>query len=202
MGNKDKRIDDYIAKSADFAKPVLNHLRKLIHEACPDVEETMKWSMPFFDYKGPLCNLASFKQHCAFGFWKAALMKDAKQMKENNKGSMGVLGKLTSLQDLPPDTQIKSWIKEATKLNADGVKAPEKKVKEKKEIEMPESFKKALSKNKKASATYESFSPSHKYEYLEWITEAKTEDTRNKRIDTTMEWLTEGKSRHWKYHKK
>ena len=202
MSNKDKRIDDYIARSADFAKPVLRHLRKLIHEACPDVEETMKWSMPFFDYKGPLCNLASFKQHCAFGFWKAALMTDAKQMKENNKGAMGVLGKLTSLQDLPQDSQIKTWIKEAASLNTDGVKAPEKKTKEKKEIEMPESFKKALSKNKKASATYEGFSPSHKYEYLEWITEAKTEDTRNKRIDTAIEWLTEGKSRHWKYQKK
>lgn len=202
MGNKDKRVDDYIAKSADFAKPVLNHLRKLIHEACPDVQETIKWSMPFFDYNGPLCNLASFKQHCAFGFWKAALMKDAKQMKENNKGSMGVLGKLTSLSDLPPDTQIKSWLKEAAKLNTDGVKAPERQVKKKKEIEMPDSFKKALSKNKKAAATYETFRPSHKYEYLEWITEAKTEDTRNKRIDTAMEWLTEGKSRHWKYQKK
>lgn len=202
MSNKDKRVDDYIAKSVDFAKPILNHLRKLIHEACPDVQETIKWGMPFFDYKGPLCNLASFKQHCAFGFWKAALMKDAKQMKENNKGSMGVLGKLTSLQDLLPDSQIKAWIKEAARLNTDGVKAPEKKVKEKKEIEMSESFKKALSKNKKAATTYESFSPSHKCEYLEWITEAKTEDTRNKRIDTAIEWLTEGKSRHWKYQKK
>ncbi len=137
MGNKDKRIDDYISKATEFAKPILNHLRKLVHEACPDVQETIKWGMPFFEYKGPLCNLASFKQHCAFGFWKAALMKDAKQMKENNKGSMGVLGKLTSLSDLPPDSQIKSWIKEAAKLNADGVKAPDKKAKEKKEIEMP-----------------------------------------------------------------
>ncbi|MEP7232587.1 MAG: YdeI/OmpD-associated family protein [Ginsengibacter sp.] len=202
MGNKDKRIDDYISKSAEFAKPILNHLRKLLHEACPDVQETIKWGMPFFDFKGPLCNLASFKQHCAFGFWKAALMKEAKQMKENNKGSMGVLGKLTSLSDLPPDSQIKSWIKEAAKLNADGVKAPDKKVKEKKEIETPESFTRALSKNKKAAAAYEVFSPSHKYEYLEWITGAKTEETRNKRIASTIEWLTEGKSRNWKYVKK
>ncbi len=202
MGNKGKRIDDYISKSAEFAKPILNHLRKLVHEACPDVQETIKWGMPFFDFKGPLCNLASFKQHCAFGFWKAALMKEAKQMKENNKGSMGVLGKLASLSDLPPDSQIKSWIKEAAKLNADGVKVHDKKAKEKKEIEMPESFKQALSKNKKASAVYENFSPSHKYEYLEWITGAKTEETINKRIASTIEWLTEGKSRNWKYVKK
>ncbi len=202
MGNKDKRIDDYISKSADFAKPVLNHLRDLVHAECPNVQETIKWGMPFFEYKGPLCNLASFKQHCAFGFWKAALMKDAKQMKENNKGSMGVLGKLTSLSDLPPDSQIKSWIKEAAKLNADGVKAPDKKVKEKKEIEMPESFKQALSKNKKASAAYENFSPSHRHEYLEWITGAKTEETRNKRIEKTIEQLKESKSLNWKYMKK
>ncbi len=202
MGNKDKRIDTYISKSAEFAKPILNHLRKLVHEACPDAQETIKWGMPFFDYKGPLCNLAAFKQHCAFGFWKMALMKDAVEMKGKNEYAMGHLGKITSLDDLPPNKKITAWIKEAAKLNDDGVKMPERKVKEKREIEMPESFKKALSKNKKATATYESFSPSHKYEYLEWITEARTEDTRNKRISTTIEWLTGEKSMHWKYQKK
>lgn len=202
MGKHDTRIDTYISKSAEFAKPILLHLRKLVHEACPDVVETIKWGMPFFDYKGPVCNMASFKQHCSFGFWKSALMKDASQLKNNNEQAMGHLGKITSVKDLPADKKIIAWIKEAQNLNVDEVKLPEKKKKEKKEIEMPAEFKNALNKNKKASATYDNFSPSHKYEYLEWITEAKTEDTKNKRINTTIELLAEGKSRHWKYAKK
>lgn len=203
MGNKDKRVDEYISKSADFAKPILIHLRTLVHTACPNVQETIKWGMPFFDYKGPLCNLASFKQHCAFGFLKTALMKDAKDMIGKNEYAMGHLGKITSLKDLPPDKKITAWIKEAAKLNDDNVKLPErKKSTEKKEIEIPEAFQKALIKNKKAGATFNNFSPSHRYEYLEWMTEAKTGETRNKRIATTIEWLTKGKSRNWKYIKK
>ena len=203
MGNKDKRVDAYISKSSEFAKPILNHLRKLVHEACPDAQETIKWGMPFFEYKGPLCNLAAFKQHCAFGFWKMALMKDAVEMKGKNEYAMGHLGKITSLDDLPPGKKIIAWIKEAAKLNDDKIKLPErKKSPEKKEIEIPGAFQKALDKNKKAAATFNNFSPSHKYEYLEWITEARTEETRDKRIATTIEWLTEGKLRNWKYMKK
>ena len=201
MGNKDKRIDEYISKSAEFAKPILNHLRKLVHEGCPEVHETIKWSMPFFEYKGTLCNMASFKQHCAFGFWKSALMKDSKEMKGKNELAMGHFGKITSLTDLPPDDKIIALIKEACRLNEDAKKMPAKKKAEKREIEIPEAFQKELNKNKKASAAFIAFSPSHKYEYLEWITEAKTEETKNKRIALTMEWLTEGKSRHWKYAK-
>src|SRR5205085_5821992 len=119
MGKKAKVIDAYIAKSADFAKPVLNHIRKLVHEACPDVEEKMKWSFPHFDYKGEMmCSMAAFKQHCAFGFWKAALMKDPKLV-ENAKTeeAMGHMGRITSLKDLPPDKKLTGYIKEAMKLN-------------------------------------------------------------------------------------
>ncbi len=203
MGNKDKRVDDYISKSAEFAIPILNHLRNLVHAACPNAQETIKWGMPFFDYKGPLCNLASFKQHCAFGFWKNALMKDAKEMIDKNEQAMGHLGKIMSLNDLPPDKKIIGWIKEAVKLNDDDVKLPDrKKISEKKEIEIPEAFQKALNKNKKASITFNNFSPSHKYEYLEWITGAKTEQTIDKRIAKTIEQLTEEKSLNWKYVKK
>jgi uncharacterized protein YdeI (YjbR/CyaY-like superfamily) len=203
MGNKDKRVDEYISKSADFAKPVLMHLRDLVHKACPDIQETIKWGFPHFDYKGMLCSMASFKQHCAFGFWKTALMKDAKEMLGKNEYAMGHLGRITSLKDLPPNKKINAWIKEAVKLNDDNVKLPErKKSATKKEIDIPPSFQKALTKNKIAAKTFNNFSPSHKYEYLEWITDAKTEETRDKRIATTIELLTEGKSRHWKYVRK
>jgi uncharacterized protein YdeI (YjbR/CyaY-like superfamily) len=202
MGNKDKRVDEYISKSAEFAKPVLIHLRELVHVACPGVQETIKWGFPHFDYKGMLCSMASFKQHCAFGFWKTVLMKDAKEMIGQNEYAMGHLGEIMSMADLPPDKKITAWIKEAVKLNDDDVKLPERKSASKKEIEIPDALQKALKKNKAAATTFSNFSPSHKYEYLEWITEAKTEETKNKRIATTIEWLTEGKSRHWKYVKK
>jgi uncharacterized protein YdeI (YjbR/CyaY-like superfamily) len=200
---KDKRIDAYILKSADFAKPVLNHLRSLVHSACPKVEETIKWGFPHFDYKGMMCSMAAFKQHCAFGFWKTALMKDAKEMISQNEYAMGHMGKIRSLKDLPPDKKITTWIKEAMKLNDDDVKLPERKKRDaNKEIEIPGVLQKALDKNKTAATTFTSFSPSHKREYIEWITEAKTEETKNKRTATTIEWLKEGKSRNWKYERK
>lgn len=203
MGNKDKRVDAYISKSADFARPILNHLRKLVHTACPQAEETIKWGMPYFDYKGMMCHMASFKSHCAFGFWKAALMKDFSEMKGNNESAMGHLGKITSINELPPDKKITAWIKEAVKINDDSIRLPErKKTTSKKEIKMPDVLQKALAKSKATATTFNNFSPSHKYEYLEWITEAKTEERRNKRIATAIDWLTEGKPRHWKYMKK
>lgn len=202
MGKRDARIDEYISKSADFAKPVLIHLRELVHKTCPDVEETMKWSFPHFDYKGMLCHMASFKQHCAFGFWKAELMKDKALMQNaKSESAMGHLGKITSLKDLPSDKKLISYIKEAVKLNDDGVKLPPRK-KSETETTVPDYFIKALKKNKKAFNTFDNFSPSHKKEYIEWITEAKTEETRNRRIITAIEWMTEGKSRNWKYMKK
>ena len=200
MLQKDKRIDAYILKSGDFAKPVLNHLRRLVHTACPNAEETIKWGFPHFDYKGMMCSMAAFKQHCAFGFWKTALMKDAKEMIGKNEYAMGHLGKIKSLADLPPDKKIIGWIKEAMKLNDDDVKLPERKrTALPKEIEIPDALQKALNKNKTAATAFNNFSPSHKREYIEWVNEAKTEETKNKRITQTIEWVSEGKSRNWKY---
>jgi uncharacterized protein YdeI (YjbR/CyaY-like superfamily) len=202
MGKKEKIIDAYINKSADFAKPILNHLRELVHKTCPDAEEKMKWSFPHFDYKGEMmCSMAAFKQHCVFGFWKAPLMKDP-ILVENAKSevSMGHLGRITSLKDLPADKKIIAWIKEAMKLNDEGIKLPVKaKLADKKELIVPDYFLKALNKNKKALKVFENYAYSHKKEYVEWITEAKTDDTRNKRMATAIEWLAEGKSRNWKY---
>lgn len=202
MGKKDKRVDAYIAKAAPFAQPILNHLRDLIHKGCPDVEETIKWSFPNFNYKGTFCSMAAFKEHCAFGFWKAALMKDADKMKDNQQNAMGHAGKIKSLSDLPPDKILTGWIKEAAKLNDDGIKLLPRKKTEKKDLIIPGYFTKALSKNKKALKIFEDFSPSHKREYMEWITETKTEETRNRRMDTAIEWIANGKGRNWKYERK
>lgn len=199
MGKKDKRIDAYISKSADFAKPILKHLRELVHKACPEVEETIKWSFACFDYKGILCSMAAFKQHCSFGFWKAALLNDPKKYL-TAENAMGHLGKITSLKDLPSDKILIDFIKQAVKLNDEGVKLPSKpKTNAKKELIVPDYFQKILSKNKKALQIFENFSYSHKKEYIEWITEAKTEETRIKRMNQAIEWMVEGKSRNWKY---
>lgn len=204
MSRKDPRIDQIILKSADFAKPILEHLRALVHKACPDVEETIKWGMPHFDYKGSiLCGMAAFKQHCAFFFKKAELMKDPEKIfTATGESGMGHLGKITSLKDLPSSKVMIAYIKEAAKLNEEGIKLPPRPKKEAKEIEVPADLIKALNKVKEAKRTFEGFSYSHRKEYVEWITEAKTEATRQKRIDTTIEWLSEGKSKNWKYMKK
>jgi uncharacterized protein YdeI (YjbR/CyaY-like superfamily) len=201
MPQTDPRVDTYIAKSAGFAKPILAHLRKLVHKACPTATETIKWSFPHFDYKGEmLCSMASFKQHCAFGFWKTALMKDAGKLLDNRKEAMGSLGKITSLKDLPADKTIIAYIKEAMKLNDDGIKMVKPKAGVKKELKIPAYFTAALKKNKKATTTFEGFNYTNKKEYVEWVTEAKTDDTRQKRLAQAIEWMAEGKIRHWKYH--
>jgi uncharacterized protein YdeI (YjbR/CyaY-like superfamily) len=204
MPAKDPRIDLYISKSAEFAQPILIHLRELVHFVCPDVQETIKWSFASFDYKGPMCSMASFNQHCAFRFWKALLMKD-KTLVANaeSESAMGHYGKITSLKDLPSDKKIIAHIKEAMILNDKGIKLPPRKVTTaKKEIIVPVYFLNQLKKNKKAFTTFDGFSPSHKREYVEWITEAKTDETKNRRIATAIEWMSEGKSRNWKYIKK
>ena len=201
MAKKEKVIDGYIAKSADFAKPILEHIRELVHKACPDVEEKMKWSFPHFDYKGEMmCSMAAFKQHAAFGFWKASLMKDPMLIENaRSEAAMGHLGRLTSLKDLPSDKKILGWVKEAMDLTDRGIKLTKAKPKEKTALVVPDYFKKALNKNKKAAAVFDKFAYSHKRDYLEWITGAKTEETRNSRMTTALEWMAEGKTRNWKY---
>ena len=205
MPTIDPRIDEYIAKSADFAKPILNHIRSIVHKACPNVKETMKWSFPHFEYAGGiLCGMASFKQHCALSFWLASLMSDPDKLLApvGERTSMGNFGQIKSVYDLPSDEVLIKYIKEAMALNEKGAKLPKKeKAAASKEIEIPSYFSDALKQNETALEAFENFSPSHKREYLEWITEAKTEATRNKRIATTIEQLVEGKSRHWKYNK-
>ena len=203
MPTYEPKIDAYIEKSAPFAQPILEHLRELVHKACPDVEETIKWGFPHFEYKGILCSMASFKQHCSFGFWKATLMKDEKGLMEQvGKTAMGHFGKITSMKDLPSDKIITSYIKEAMRLNDEEIKlVPKTKSPAKKPLAAPPELLAALKKNKAALKTFEGFSPSNKKEYIEWIVEAKTETTRGKRIETAVEWMAEGKIRHWKYVK-
>lgn len=206
MGKRIKQVDDYIAKSADFAKPILKHLREIIHKACPEVEEKIKWGMPSFEFNGPMVGFASFKAHTSLGFWKAAIMKDKDiLLGRKAQSSMGNVGRISSMSDLPKDNVLIRWIKEAVKLNEMNVKVPKgisSKYGAKGEIKTPSYMMKAINADKKAKETWANFAPSHKREYNEWITDAKTEETREKRMATMLEWLGEGKQRNWKYMKK
>lgn len=201
MGQYNPQIDLYIQKSAPFAQPILEHLRRLIHQACPMVEETLKWGMPSFQYMGILCGIAAFKQHCAFGFWKHKLLHDPHGiLKEHGSEAMGNLGRISHIEQLPADTLIVAFIQQAMKLNEDGVKLPARtKAAAKNELTVPADLATALEKNKAAKQNFEAFSYSQQKDYVEWITEAKTEPTRHKRLLQTLEWLAGGKPRNWKY---
>lgn len=199
MSKRDPRVDAYIEKSAPFAKPILTHLRALVHKTCPEVEETVKWGFPHFDYKGIMCSMAAFKQHAVFGFWKEKLLLGTKP---GSKGAMGSFGRITSLDDLPDDRVLISLIKKAMELNEKGISVPRRSSKEKEPLRIPSYFKQALQKNRKAAETFDSFSYSNKKDYIDWITEATTEETRAKRLSTALDWLAQGKVRNWKYIKK
>ncbi|MGN7986959.1 YdeI/OmpD-associated family protein [Pedobacter sp. 22226] len=196
------QVDQYIINSAEFAIPILDHLRNLVHKADARIEEKIKWGMPFFDYKGTVCHMASFKNHCAFGFWKGSLMKDEYEIFKERSQAMGLLGKITSFEDLPSDEILIAYIRQAIQLNEDNVKLPPKpKSAGKKELIIPEYFMEALSEVPEALAVFQNFSPSNKKDYILWLEEAKTDATRIKRLETTLEWLAEGKTRMWKYKK-
>jgi hypothetical protein len=197
VSKRDARVDAYIAKSPDFARPILTHVRALVHEACPGVEETMKWSVPHFDYNGILCGMAAFKQHCNIILWKGALIPGGK-----GRDAKGQFRNITSVSDLPSDKQVKDIFRQAARLNEQGVKAPRTRTKNTKRVTVPTELVSALGRNKKAGAAFEKFSPSHKREYAEWIADAKGKDTRQRRVKTAIEWIGEGKSRNWKYEKR
>jgi uncharacterized protein YdeI (YjbR/CyaY-like superfamily) len=199
MGIQDKRVDAYIAKSQPFAQPILKHLRTLVHAHCPDVTETIKWSMPHFDYKGSIfANMAAFKHHCAFGFWLGELL----EVETKNEKAMGDFGRMASLGGLPSDKEMGRLIKAAKKLHDSGAKLPARaKPKESIPLDIPAPFLAALKKNKKALATFEAFPPSQKKEYVQWIVEAKADDTKARRLAQAIEWMAEGKSKNWKYEK-
>lgn len=202
MKARDERIDQYIAKSAEFAQEILLHLREVIHDFCPDAEEGMKWSMPFFMYRGKiLCSFASFKHHCSFGFWLHSEMSDMHGIfKRSAEGGMGSLGKITSMNDLPKDDQLGAYILEAMNLIEQGTIPRELNPKFKKPAgEIPTELAQLLDSNPKAKAAFESFPPSHQREYINWITEAKREETKQRRLQQTLENLQEGKSKDWKY---
>jgi len=199
MGTRDKRVDAYIANSAAFAQPILRELREIVHEGCPEVKEELKWRVPHFEYKGMFCGMAAFKEHCTFGFWKEKLVLGGDKQEEG----MGQFGRIQSLKDLPSKRTLLGYIRKAKELNDKGIKSPRKPRPkgERKELVVPAYFTAAIQKNKKALAAFEAFPYSKKKDYVEWVTDAKTDETRDRRLKTSVEWLAQGKSRNWKYEK-
>ena len=198
MGARHPRVDEYIANAAGFARPILSMIRDTVHASCPDVAETIKWSFPHFVYKGVLCSMAAFTQHAAFGFWKGRLVLG----RPKNAGAMGQFGRLAKVSDLPSKKILAGYIKKAAALNDQGVKAPRApKRAAPRLLKVPADLAAALKKNAKAQAGFDALSPSHRREYIAWITEAKSDDTRARRLAQAIAWMADGKSRNWKYER-
>lgn len=196
MNRHDPRVDAYIAQSADFARPILEHLRTVVHAACPEVEESIKWGFPHFLYRGAMmCSMAAFKQHCSFGFWLYTQVVGGKA-----EAGAGQFGKITSVKELPVKRELTGYIRKAMALNEAGIKASRPKSAPKPPV-LPDDFAALLGQpaHKAARQHYQAFSPGMQRQYIQWITEAKTETTRQKRMTTSLEWLAEGKDRNWKY---
>lgn len=190
--SRDPRIDAYIDNAAPFARPILERVREAAHAAIPDVQETMKWSVPHYEHEGIVCGTPAFKAHCAVIFWKPVLDKEAKAR----------LRRMTSIKDLPSKSELVRLMKETARRNErGGVKAPRPKRAAKPPARVPSDLRAALAKNKKAKAAFDAFPQSHRREYIEWITGAKAEATRKRRLDQAIEWIASGKSRNWKYQR-
>ena len=195
MAKKDPRVDAYIAKAEPFARPILIRFRKAVHAGCPDVTETLKWSVPHFDYKGVLGGMAAFKAHCRVGFWKQSLLTSAPKGKRS-----GPMASVATLADMPDERTLAKMAKEAAALNEAGVKV-KRTTKARPALVAPAGMVAAIKADKKAWAAWQAFSPSARRDYVEWITQAKSDATRDRRLETAVGWIAEGKRRNWKYER-
>ena len=198
MGKKDPRVDAYIGRAAPFARPILVHLRTIIHQACPAAGETIKWGFPHFEHLGVICGMAAFKTHCAFGFWKAALVLGHTREEQE---AMGHFGRIEKIADLPDKETLLQYVRKAAELNEAGVKKPRPAKKAKPPLIVPAELAAALRRSDKARKHFDSFSESKRREYVEWVTEAKREETRRQRVKTAVDWIGQGKIRNWRYLK-
>lgn len=196
MAHRDPRVDAYIERAAEFAQPILRHFREVVHEAAPQIEETLKWGVPHFEYEGIVCNMAAFKRHCAIGFWKGEFIVPEQDSADHE--AWGQLVRITSLEDLPPDPVLAEYVREGVSLNEEGVPAPRSR-RARQPVDVPDALRDALDRDPRARAAFDAFSPSQRREYSEWIAEAKRDETRARRVAQAVEWIAEGKPRNWKY---
>jgi hypothetical protein len=198
MGAKDPRVDAYVAKAAPFARPLLRHFRGLVHRGCPSVVETIKWGHPAFDHHGFLAGMAAFREHASFIFWKEKRLVADGVLAPSYEG-WGQFGKVRGLADLPSDAAILRTVRAAARLNVEGTPSPRSTPRVKRPVpRTPAAFAAAL-RGAGADAKHRAMSTSMRREYVEWIAEAKTTATRDRRIATAVQWIAEGKRRNWKY---
>lgn len=197
MGRKNPGFDTYAANAQPFARPIFKHLRTVVHEVVPEVTEEFKWSHPSWVYKGILCGFAAFKEHATFGFAKHDLVVG----KGRKEGAWGTFGRITTVKDLPSKAVLTKLLKKAKQLNDDGVGSMMGPRKKRAPLPVPAYMKSALARDAKAKAVWDEFPPGQQREYVEWVIEAKTEETREKRLATSLEWIAEGKRRNWKYER-
>jgi len=198
--NRDPRVDRYIDDAAEFARPILSELRSRVHAACPEIQESIKWSMPFFVMDNrPVCMMAAFKQHCAFRFWHRGMKSVLARGGVKSDGGMSSFGRIMQVRDLPSKREFGRYVKEAAKLTATKTPARSRAKKVQHELAVPQDLADALGRNAAAAKTFERFSYTHRKEYVEWITTAKRPETRTRRLASTLEWLAAGKPQNWKY---
>ena len=200
MGHRDPRVDDYIRKAAPFAQPILTELRERMHQACPDLVETIKWRMPTFEHGGILAGMAAFKKHCSFGFWQDQQLRELPGL----AAILEAAGRTASVDELPSRRAFAKAVQQAVVLRAATASAPKQKATAKPKpakVAMHPEFERALAASKRATTAFAAFPPGAQREYLEWIAEAKQDTTRARRIDQAVEWIADGKRRHWKHEK-
>jgi uncharacterized protein YdeI (YjbR/CyaY-like superfamily) len=195
--SRDPRVDSYIARQADFARPILDHLREAVHAACGQTEEAIKWGMPTFLYRGRiLANMAAFKAHASFGFWRS---RDAIGETGAERDAMGQFGRLTSPADLPARAKLEAMIRKAMAVIDSGPPPRRPPRTPRPELAVPPELSSALDGNPRAGEVFAGFAPGCRREYVEWIAEAKRPETRARRAAQAVEWMAEGKKRNWKY---
>lgn len=197
----DPRVDAYIARAQPFARPILRRLRALVHQACPDVRETMKWSFPHFDYKGMYCSMAGFKAHCSLSFWKHSLLARERLVPAERDG-MGSLGRFRSVDAMPSDDELLNVLAAARALNDAGVRIVRPTPKRKPPLRVPPYVRAAVRRRKGATAAFDALTPSHRREYVEWVADAKTPETRARRLDKMVAQLVKGHSLNAKYERR
>lgn len=205
MSQSSKQVDQYIKNAPEYAQPILVKIRKAFHKGCPELEETIKWGIPYFVCDGMLGGMAAFKKHVGFGFWRSNELDDPAGLFETGTGAKQSMctAKVHNLKELPTQKVLVDYVRRAVKLNrADSSKPKKKSPKKKITTRTPADLAALLKKNKPAKVTFDALAPSHKRDYIQWITEAKRDATRQQRLKTTIEWLAEGKRRNWKYERK
>lgn len=190
------RVDAYIAAQADFARPILTHVRALVHATCPNVTEAIKWGFPHFVYRTKnLASIAAFKGHAAVNLWYSD--------EEKPGAGMGHLGKLTSLADLPTDDKLRALLSKAATMIEAGAKPAHMTDRQPRDpLPIPQALTAAIAASPAAAAMWSAFPPGKIRDYCEWIGEAKTDATRDRRITQAVAWIAQGKGRNWKYEKR